>query len=108
MQDFVYKINLLYLFWANNIPIKIKYIYAEIGHIDPLYNLSQTICSWTQGKTMYSHSINERIPKDKNKKEIRPARKERDELIQVIPEAKDLFSYSFNELSLRGWWKYDH
>lgn len=108
MQDFVYKINLLYLFWANNIPIKIKYIYPEIGHIDPLYDLSQTICSWTQGKTMYSHSINERIPKDKNKKEIRPARKERDELIQVIPEAKDLFSYSFNELSLRGWWKYDH
>ena len=39
LKDIIYKLNLLYIFWSNNIPIKIKYKAPDIGYQNPLINL---------------------------------------------------------------------
>ena len=36
IKDIIYKLNLLYSFWANKIIIKLKYQEPTIGYIDPI------------------------------------------------------------------------
>lgn len=107
-QNFIYKMNLLYVFWSNDIPLKIKYITPAIGHNDPLVNISKLIETWTTGETFKTKTINERIPKDKKLNEIRPERKERDWLLEKVPSAKTLFFQTFETVHQGGFWKYGY
>ena len=90
-NDFIYKLNLLYVFWCCGIPLKIKYIIPKMGYNNSLENISKLVETWTTGDTNQTKSINERIPKDKKLNEIRPERVERDNLIEKFPSAKTLF-----------------
>ena len=90
-KDLIYKLNLLYVYWSNQIPIKIKYIPPAIGHQDPFAHLSRLIESWTTGETNKTKSITERFYKDKKGSDVRPERAERDELLKKFPSAKTLF-----------------
>ena len=104
MRDFVYKINLLYSFWACNIPMKLYYIAPQIGYVNPLINLEEMISTWSCGDSKHSKTINDRIPKDKKRSEVRPARAERDKLLEFIPEAKELFFRTYDELVAKRRW----
>ena len=73
-KDLIYKLKLLYAFWSNNIPIKIKYEIPKIGCYNPYKDISQLIASWTQGETKNTKTILERIPKDKSLSNRRPER----------------------------------
>lgn len=106
--NFVYKMNLLYIFWSNQIPLKIKYITPLIGHSDPLINISKMISLWSQSETNKVKSINDKIPKDKSLKEIRPERAERDWLLERNPSAKSLFFQTYDIVSNGGFWKYEY
>lgn len=105
LKDFIYKINLLYSYWTQGIPIKIKYVIPPAGHYDPISNLSQLVERWTRNPSMYNKTINDKIPKDKSMSEVRAPRAERDKLIESFPAAKDLFFQNFNSLKKGGYWK---
>ena len=107
-KNFIYKLNLLYVFWSQGIPLKIKYIVPRIGHNDPLSNISKLIETWTTGDTNQTKTINERILKDKSLTDIRPERTERDKLIERYPSAKDLFFQTRQTVEKGGFWKYGY
>ena len=50
-KDLIYKLNLLYSFWSNNIMIKVKYKEANIGIVNPLSNLMKRIQLWANNDT---------------------------------------------------------
>ena len=102
-KDLIYKLNLLYSFWAQGIPIKIKYIEPDIGFKNPIATLSKTIeiCGNISVAAKQDKTINDRIPKKKKQNFIRD---ERDELLKFFPYAKDLFDQNFNDLRQRGRW----
>lgn len=102
-KDMIYKLNLLYLFWSNNIPIKIKYIEPLVGTKDPLAPLSNVIATWSS-KLENKRSINERITyKDKKRKS--EAQIARDQLLKFHPTAKDLFDQTFSKIIARRYWR---
>lgn len=108
INDYIYKLNLLYIFWSNKIPIKIKYIQPKLGYTDPLSHLSQLTTTWAQGDTKLEKSINDRIPKNKKVKEIRPERMEKDKIIALYPSAKTLFDQTLSTIEKGGFWKYGY
>ena len=46
-KDIIYKLNLLYVFWSCNIPLKIKYEEPALGCYNPISDLSKLISTWT-------------------------------------------------------------
>jgi hypothetical protein len=48
-KDIIYKLNLLYVFWSNSIPIKIKYEEPTFGCYNPISDISKLIATWSQG-----------------------------------------------------------
>lgn len=107
-KDFIYKLNLLYIYWSNLIPIKIKYVLPAIGHTDPLAHISKLVELWTQSETNEIKCINDRIYKNKKASEVRPERAERNALIEKFPSAKTLFLQTRKSVEKGGFWKYDH
>lgn len=108
LTDFVYKLNLLYVFWSNKIPLKIKYQIPKIGYTDPISNLSKLVETWTTGETNLNKTIQERIHKDKSSTEIRPERIEMDKIITRFPSAKTLFLQTRETIEKGGFWKYGY
>ena len=103
-KDFIYKINLLYLFWSNGIFIKIKYLEPEIGIKNPLHNISLAMETMSdilkeRRKDMTLNYVIERRKKDNILVE------ERNLLLKFYPSAKELFNQSFNKLKQQGRWR---
>lgn len=98
-KNFIYKMNLLYSFWANSIPLKVKYIEPFIGYNDPLKNLSKLVASWTR-KGKYKHTLDEKMTKSKTLE-----KEEKELLLKFYPSSKDLFMQNYPELRRRGQWK---
>lgn len=104
-KDMIYKLNLLYAFWARSIPIKIKYIPAEIGKTNPIQNLSLKIEVWANNLSNNADvSINDRIVR-KSKKKKSPAHEERDLILKMFPQAADLFNQNYDNISQRRFWR---
>lgn len=103
-KDFIYKINLLYAFWANEINLKICYKTPLIGENDPLKNLSKLVETWTIGKTKNVKTLMEKMPKG-TKKNIPREKQEYEELIKLFPNAKNLFNQTCSSLKNRRYWK---
>lgn len=103
-KDYIYKLNLLYSFWSKNIPIKIKYIYPNIGINDPLQHLSLLTETWANRATKVHKTLNDRLT-IKDKKKIPIQRQERDLLLKFHPEAKILFDQTQTEIINGRYWK---
>ena len=108
LKDFIYKLNLLYVFWSQDIPLKIKYIKPQIGYTDPIANISRLVEIWTASNTNLTKSIHDRIPKDKKSTEIRPERSEGRAIIERFPSAKTLFYQTRETVKKGGFWKYGY
>lgn len=105
-KNFIYKLNLLYVFWSCGIPMKIKYEEPTIGCFDPISDISKLVATWTQGDTHKYKTILDRIPKDKSLSEIRPEREQVELLIEKYPSQKELFYKTKATIQQGGFWKY--
>lgn len=108
LQNIIYKLNLLYVFWSCNIPLKFKYEIPEVGCYDPISDLSKLIVSWTQGDTHFTKSIYDRIPKDKSMTEVRPEREQLVMILEKYPSMKTLFYQTAETVKKGGLWKYGY
>ena len=105
-KDFIYKLNLLYVFWSCNIPIKLKYEEPVFGCYNPIPDISKLIATWTQGETSKYKTIVDRIPKDKSMTDIRPEREQLEIIMKKYPSQKDLFYNTMETVKQGGFWKY--
>ena len=108
LKDLIYKLNLLYIFWSNGIPIKIQYEKPKIGCYNPYTDISKLIATWTQGDTKHTKTILERIPKDKSLSDRRPEREQIEAIIKRFPSADTLFRQTTETVKKGGTWKYGH
>lgn len=104
LKDIIYKLNLLYVFWSCNIPIKIKYEEPKLGCYNPISDLSKLISTWTQGGTCNYKSIMDRIPKDKKMTEIRPEREQLKTIFDRYPGTETLFRQTTETAKKGGFW----
>ena len=107
-KDILYKLNLLYVFWSCDIPLKIKYEEPTLGCYDPFPDLSKLIATWTQGETKNYKSIIDRIPKDKKLTEVRPEREQLRLILARYPHAETLFRQTSETTKKGGLWRYGY
>ena len=107
-RDIIYKLNLLYVFWSCNIPIKIKYEEPTLGCYNPITDISKLISTWSQGETCNYKSIIDRIPKDKKMTEIRPEREQLRVILDKYPSSETLFRQTTETVKKGGFWKYGY
>ena len=107
-QDLLYKLNLLYIFWSCNIPLKLKYEEPVFGCYNPLSDISKLISTWSQGETCNYKSIIDRIPKDKKMTEIRPEREQLRVILDRYPSSETLFRQTTETAKKGGFWKYGY
>ncbi len=107
-KDILYKLNLLYVFWSCNIPLKIKYEEPTLGCYNPIPDLSKLISTWSQGETCHTKSIIDRIPKDKKLSEIRPEREQLRLILDKYPSSETLFRQTTETAKKGGFWKYGY
>ncbi len=108
LKDIIYKLNLLYVFWSCNIPIKIKYEEPSFGCYNPISDISKLIATWTQGETTSYKCITDRIPKDKKMTEIRPEREQLRIILDRYPSSETLFRQTTETVRKGGLWKYGY
>lgn len=108
LKDIIYKLNLLYVFWSCNIPLKIKYEEPTVGCYNPIPDISKLISTWTQGETCNYKSIIDRIPKDKKMTEIRPEREQLRIILDRYPSSETLFRQTTETVRKGGFWKYGY
>lgn len=105
-KDYIYKLNLLYIFWSHGINLKLKYEYPKIGYTDPLSHLAQLTTTWACGDSCKVKGIAERIFKD-TKEGPRPERIEKDKLIELFPRARTLLFQTRETITKGGFWRYE-
>ena len=108
LRDILYKLNLLYVFWSCDIPLKIKYEEPELGCYNPISDIEKLITTWTQGETCNYKSIIDRIPKDKKLTEIRPEREQLRVILDRYPSSETLFRQTTETVKKGGFWKYGY
>ena len=99
-KDFIYKMNLLYAFWSNKIPVKLYYITPDIGIQDILQPISIIAHTWSKNFSM-KKTLRERI----NFKAHFLEQEAYNQLIKFYPTANDLFDQNYNKLVERGYWR---
>lgn len=108
LKDIVYKLNLLYIFWSCNIPVKLKYEEPSLTYNNPFADISKLISTWAQGETCNYKSIIDRIPKDKKMTEIRPEREQLKIILSRYPNSETLFRQTLETIRKGGFWKYGY
>ena len=108
LKDIIYKLNLLYVFWSCNIPLKIKYEEPTLGCYNPISDISKLISTWSQGETCNYKSIIDRIPKDKKLTEVRPEREQVRKILERYPSSETLFRQTTETAKKGGFWKYGY
>ena len=105
-KDIIYKLNLLYVFWSQGIPIKIKYEEPSLGCYNPISDISKLIATWSQGDTKDYKNIIDRIPKDKKLTERRPEREQLEVILDKYPSSMTLFRQTTETAKQGGFWHY--
>ena len=108
LKDIIYKLNLLYVFWSCNIPLKIKYEEPTLGCYNPITDISKLIATWTQGETCNYKSIIDRIPKDKKLTDIRLEREQLRVILDRYPSSDTLFRQTTETAKKGGLWRYGY
>ena len=100
-QDLDYTLNLLYSYWVKGLTLKIKYIPPNVGTYNPIVELSKLIEKWSNLSTEAKKrtTLISRIKKGSIEEE------QYNDFIAYLPEAKDLFNQTFEELNGRRFWR---
>lgn len=101
-KDLIYKLNLLYSFWARSIPIKLKYLPPKIGVNCSISNLLVAIEMWSNSNNK-KWSIDDKLQSKKNY--YKSAKEEQQLLLKFHKNAEDLFKQSYEDLSSRRIWR---
>ena len=104
-KDLIYKLNLLYAFWSQGIPLKLKYIKPKIGITNPIEEFELHIVKWSKGQSKKEKSIAQKIRKQKTKKDVVIEEVQKNLILQYHPNIKDLFDQTYNDIVSRGYWK---
>lgn len=98
-DDFIYKLNLLYSFWAKGIPLKVKYIKPQKLMINPIEDLCLAVESWTalDTPTKLNNCLIDRIKKG-------PKREQFENMKRFYKGMDNLAAQGFNVLKERGYW----
>lgn len=102
-KDLIYKLNLLYCFWSNQIPIKLKFFPPHVGVNCNIINLLHAIELWANSKNR-NWCINDKITRKKMKE---PTLEYAEELIilKFYPKAAELFIQNYTDIAHRGFWR---
>ena len=104
-KDFIYKLNLLYVFWSAGIPIKIKYFNSNSIYNNPISNLEKLVETWAMNTSKETLCLNDRIH-HRNSKEVKEnTQLEKDLLLENYPSARDLFDQTYDKIKDRGYWR---
>lgn len=99
-ENFNYIMNLLFGFWAHNIPIKLYYQKPKTGIYNPIEDLTKHIVNWASLSTekKQKETLLDRITKKSDNE------KQKDELIKYNRNLSRLFNQSYEKLSNQGYW----
>ena len=103
-KDYVYKLNLLYMFWSHDIPLKLKYEEPTLGCYNPIADLSKHTAVWSRSPLKETKSILDRIPKDIRINQIRPEKEQAYLLIEKEPKAEMLLKQTLDTIKQGGSW----
>ena len=101
--DFIYKMNLLFVFWSNNIPIKIYYNKPSLLLDNPLEKLSIAAMQWVNSNKIRKMTLEDYIATIRSKELQKNINKERIVLFNYDNTTKDLFHYISQQLQKMGW-----
>jgi hypothetical protein len=102
-KDLIYKLNLLYCFWSNRIPIKLKYFPPRIGTSCDITHLLRAIELWANSEN-HKWTINDKITR-KKMKEPTVEYAEELKILKYFPDVADLFTQNYTDLSTRRFWR---
>lgn len=105
-KDLIYKLNLLYVFWSQGIPLKMKYEEPKLGCYNPISDISKMIAMWTRSDLSTEKNIIERIPKDKSLSDRRPEREQLEIILEKYPSADTLFRQTTESTKKGGLWRW--
>lgn len=110
--DFIYTMNLLYLFWNYNIPMKLKLIEPRLGETNPIYNLSKRVEVWSRqifvgAESNIDKTITDLIRFQEKEKKKTDIQKEYELFLQYYPDEDKIFKVSYNSITYGGRWRYD-
>lgn len=107
-KDFVYKMNLLYSFWARKIPIKIRYE-DSLTHNNPIQDLEREVVFWADAEivdeknvTLESRLHGHGKKPTKSKQHLRD---QRDKILRFFPKSTSIFQQSYIDLTERRIWR---
>ena len=101
-RELIRGLNMLYLFWSKDIPIKLKYLKPPYGENNPYESLFIKAEHWSN-----------LIPanyKDKELRSLLVRGKEKNqfkELLKYFPYSNNLFKQTYSNLKTMGGWDYD-
>lgn len=104
-KDFIYKLNLLYVYWSVDIPIKIKYQYPAVGYNNPLEALELLVELWARTEARYEVTLYDRTCRRVNKELKKTLNEQRELLCKFYPTAKSLFKQNYNNIKQGGLWR---
>jgi len=102
VKELIYTLNLLYSFWANNIPMRIYFIEPKVGVKNPLYDLEKVISAWTNLNTTGNNAEKTLMPRIQRSRKLAA---QCNIIISMYPSAKALFEQNYNELVRRRYWR---
>lgn len=105
INDFIYKMNLLYLFWSQGIPIKIQYQIPDIIYNNPLYLIEQLIETWTNNKSKDKKTLNEYLIANTTKENKNEIQSELELIFSKFLNARDLLKYNYTILNQQKFWR---
>ncbi len=99
-DDFVYKLNLLYSFWARGIPLKVKYVKPQKQMVNPIEDLCLAVESWAalDSPTKLNTTLGERVKKGTKHEQF-------EEMGKWFKDMDNLAAQGFNVLKERGYWR---
>lgn len=103
-KDYMYKLNLLYMFWSHDIPMKFKYEEPTLGCFDPIKDLSLHTAVWSRSPLHEEQSILDRIPKDKKLAEPRVEKVQAQALMEKTPKMELLLKQTGKTIKQGGSW----
>lgn len=97
-EDFIYKMNLLFSFWAKGIPLKLKYVPPRKTILNPYEGLELLVENWANLSTEKKRTtgFGERLKKEKE---------EWEDLLKYFPKSFSLAEQSYEGLKEKKVWR---
>lgn len=102
--ELLYRLHLIYSYWAADIPLRFKYIYPQVGMNNPYEALFLMTERWADinRARRKPKTLTEWIPKDKKYNYVR---EQMTELLRYQPTLKNLYNQTYEDIKNKGVWR---